>query len=327
MPVRLPFRQVVALDFEFSAPPGERPRRPVCMVARELHSGRLVRLWEDEFPSRPPFDTGADTLYIAFAIDAELGCHLALGWPLPTRLLDLRIEQLWATNNLQGKRSVVSLLSTLAHYGLDGIGSYEKETFRNLAIRGGPYTSEEREGLLNYCQGDVAALERLLPKMLPRIDLPRALIRGRYMAAVTRMQWYGVPIDAELLERLRTAWLPIQDRMIVEVDRAYGVYEGRSFRERRFVEYLRREQIAWPYLENGRLALDRETFRAMANVYPKLYPLYELRCNLGKLRLSELQVGGDGRNRAWLNPSARAPAATCQATPNSSLVRPSGCAA
>ena len=110
MPVRLPFRQVVALDFEFSALPGERPRRPVCMVARELHSGQLVRLWEDEFPSTPPFETGADTFYIAFAIDVELGCHLALGWPLPTRLLDLRIEQLWATNNLQGKRGVVSLL-------------------------------------------------------------------------------------------------------------------------------------------------------------------------------------------------------------------------
>ena len=78
---------------------------------------------------------------------------------------------------------------TLAHYGLDGIGADEKETFRNLAIRGGPYTEEEKAGLLDYCQGDVAALERLLPKMLPHIDLPRALIRGRYMAAVARMQW------------------------------------------------------------------------------------------------------------------------------------------
>ena len=31
--------------------------------------------------------------------------------------------------------------------------------------------------------------------MGPDIDLPRALIRGRYMAAVARMEWAGVPID------------------------------------------------------------------------------------------------------------------------------------
>ena len=31
--------------------------------------------------------------------------------------------------------------------------------------------------------------------MLPRIDLPRALLRGRYMAAAAAMEWNGVPID------------------------------------------------------------------------------------------------------------------------------------
>ena len=35
---------VWAADFEFAAPPGGRPV-PLCLVARELRSGRLVRLW------------------------------------------------------------------------------------------------------------------------------------------------------------------------------------------------------------------------------------------------------------------------------------------
>ena len=44
---RLPFRQVWAVDFEFEASPGERPV-PVCLVARELRSGELLRIWQDE---------------------------------------------------------------------------------------------------------------------------------------------------------------------------------------------------------------------------------------------------------------------------------------
>ncbi len=38
------FAEVWAVDFEFTAPAGERPT-PLCVVARELRSGRLVRLW------------------------------------------------------------------------------------------------------------------------------------------------------------------------------------------------------------------------------------------------------------------------------------------
>ena len=41
------FREVWAVDFEFVAPPGERPT-PVCLVARELKSGRTIRLWRDQ---------------------------------------------------------------------------------------------------------------------------------------------------------------------------------------------------------------------------------------------------------------------------------------
>src|SRR4051812_14912702 len=53
------FREVWLVDFEFQAPDGERPR-PVCMVARGLRSGRVLRLWRDELLDlrRPPFDIG-----------------------------------------------------------------------------------------------------------------------------------------------------------------------------------------------------------------------------------------------------------------------------
>src|SRR5438105_4204827 len=56
----LGFRQVWAVDFEFSAPPGERPA-PICMVARELLGGNTIRIFGENLTAtkEPPFDVGA----------------------------------------------------------------------------------------------------------------------------------------------------------------------------------------------------------------------------------------------------------------------------
>src|SRR5215472_10543873 len=87
----LPYREVWAVDFEFRAEPGENPE-PVCLVAWELHSGHKLRRWRDEFGANPPYPTDANTLFVAYYASAEIGCHLALGWPVPERVLDLFTE-------------------------------------------------------------------------------------------------------------------------------------------------------------------------------------------------------------------------------------------
>src|SRR3981189_902585 len=42
----LPFKEIWAVDFEFGSEPGENPG-PVCLVAWELKSGRMIRHWRD----------------------------------------------------------------------------------------------------------------------------------------------------------------------------------------------------------------------------------------------------------------------------------------
>src|SRR5262249_11887399 len=129
------------------------------------------------------------------------------------------------TNGMPTKNGS-GLLGALAYHGLDGIGTVEKEEMRELVLRGGPWTNAERKAILDYCEGDVAALTRLLRAMLPHIDLPRALLRGRYMVAVARMERNGVPIDTETLNRLRCHWSDIQDQLIAAIDANYGVFQG-----------------------------------------------------------------------------------------------------
>jgi DNA polymerase I len=300
MMATLPFAELWACDFEFSAAPGETPE-PVCLVAWELRSGRKVRLWRDAFGAAPPYPTGAQALFIAYFASAEVSCHLALGWPVPERVLDLFTEFRNRTNGVP-TGSGAGLLGALTFHGLDGIGAIEKEEMRTLVLRGEPWSDAERAAIFAYCESDVAALAQLLPAMLPEIDLPRALLRGRYMTAVARMEGTGVPIDTVTLGRLRRHWTDIQDRLIAEIDAEYDVFEGRTFKAGRFATWLKQVRIPWPRLASGRLDLSDNAFREGARAHPSVAPLRELRSALSEMRLSDLAVGRDGRNRTLLSP-------------------------
>ena len=159
----------------------------------------------------------------------------------------------------------------------------------------------ESAAIFRYCADDVVALERLLSAMLPRIDLPRALLRGRYMKAAAAIEFAGVPIDMPTLSLLRQYWTDIQDELIRAIDSDYGVYDGRSFRAERWAEYLATQSIPWPRLESGRLDLSDSAFRQGAKAYPAVSPIRELRSALSEMRLNDLAVGHDGRNRTILS--------------------------
>ena len=93
--------EVVVADFEFAQPPGDPPR-PICLVARELLSGRTHRLSGGDLLSRrhPPYPTGKDALFVTFFTPTEIACYIALGWQLPFNVLDLYVEFRNITNGL-----------------------------------------------------------------------------------------------------------------------------------------------------------------------------------------------------------------------------------
>src|SRR5262245_33196940 len=277
------FREVVVVDFEFTATPGNRPI-PVCLVAHELRSGRRFRLWQNQLGPTPPYATGPDVLFVAYYASAELGCYRVLGWPMPERILDPFTEFRNRTNGLPTPAGA-ALLGALTFFGLDGMGATEKKDMQEAIGNGtweGRFTPEQ---IVHYCEGDVVALGRLLSAMLPRIDLPRALLRGRYMAAAAAMEHHGTPIDVEMHELLRQGWDGIQDQLIAEIDREYGVFDGRTFKADRFARLLAAHGIPWPRTEGGRLVLDDDTFRQQAKAHPFLSPLRDLRSALSDLRL------------------------------------------
>ena len=223
-----------------------------------------------------PFSTNADCLYIAFFSSAEFSCHLALNWQLPTNVVDLYVENRNLTN---GQEMLLGngLLGALFHHGLSGVEHEEKVEMRDLAIRGGPWTDYEKRLLLDYCQSDVIATQKLFDPIIPNLDLQRALLRGRYMKAVAHMEANGVPINEKLHEKIVQNADAIRTNLIRTLGTEYGVYEREKFRTSLFEDYLKRSQILWPRLATGRPDLKDETFSYMALRYPKLKNLKLLR--------------------------------------------------
>ncbi|MEA3188530.1 MAG: polymerase [Chthoniobacter sp.] len=167
------FDEVWVEDFEFTQPPGWRPT-PLCYVARELRTSRLVRKWlvcpPNQRAGGPPYSLGDNSLVVTYFGAAEVMCRLALGWQLPPNHIDLYAEFRLLTCG-HPRPTGFGLVDALRWFGLDAMAAAEKEEMRALAMRDGPYTGQEQEALLAYCEEDVDATAKLALVMIERIYL------------------------------------------------------------------------------------------------------------------------------------------------------------
>jgi hypothetical protein len=203
---------------------------------------------------------GADAVFVAYFASAELGCFLALGWPPPVNVLDLYVEHRCETNGTATPCGD-GLTGALAMRGLAHIDPGEKEAMRRLVLDNAAWSDAEQTAILDYCASDVTALIALVPRMAPTIDWPRALLRGRYMTAAARMEWAGVPIDTATHARMVGSWDGIKRQLVAEIDVAFRVFDGLTFKSDRFRAYLQAAGIDWPRFPSGALVLDDVTFR------------------------------------------------------------------
>jgi len=314
----LPFRKIWAVDTEFYPGPGKAnggvdgdAPTPLCLVALELRSGRIVRLWQHEFGPFPPYRLDADAIVFGYMLSAEFGTHIARGWGRPACALDAYIEFRHYVNDGAAKakdrdKGFYSLAGALRYFLEDEIDTAHKKDMRDRIIAGPPFATQERQDIPQYCEDDTRGLARLIPHIVPTIrSLPHAMLRAEYQWAIAQQERRGVPFNLPLLTTIRRHWGGMQADLVRELDAPFGIYEFDAdgvphWRKERFKAFVQRNRMSWPAYDNGTLDETDQTFREMAARYPFIEPLRELRYSLSKLKLNDLQVGSDGRNRALL---------------------------
>jgi DNA polymerase-1 len=317
------FTTMVICDFEYEVADGDLPN-VLCMVAyvldENLRHVRTIRMWRGEFGSAPPFDTGPDTLFVAYSAWAEMTCFMTLGWKFPEHIFDQHTAYLAASNVLLPhnpdelrKRPRKRLSDACRAYGVEGWENIDKEAIAQ-DIGQGRWRDHGQEKVLEYCEEDVRASARLLRKQLvgrptlPPADVERVLHWSNYSAkAVAQIQARGMPIDVPLWNLVQENKAAVVQYLLRRFDPSYGserpIYtpEG-QWSDARFEAWLTSVGITvWPRLESGKIQIDSDAF-GLLSYLPGIEQLHALRDTLGVIVRARLPIGRDGRNRPSLFP-------------------------
>lgn len=327
------FGQVVVTDFEYEVAPGGLPN-VLCMVAhvldKNLRHVRTIRLWRGEFGKEPPFDTGPDTLFVAYSAWAEMTCFKVLGWKFPTYIFDQHTAYLAASNLLlpfnpdeERIKQKKGLAAACRAYGIEGWEQLEKKVIAE-DIGEGRWQKYGKEGVSTYCEEDVVNSVKLLRAQLrdrcdyrgytslPAADVERVLHWSNYSAkSIALIQARGIPIDMPLWNLVQENRVAVIWELLRQFDPSFGdvnsIYdlEGHWSHER-FKDWLiRRGILTWPHLESGALDTSGDAFRLMYHE-TGIENLHTLRDSVGFINKATLPIGPDGRNCPSLFPFSTA---------------------
>ena len=144
----------------------------------------IIDVFQFYIPGEPyspcPISLGPDSLLVAFAATAELKTMLSLWDRMPTRVLDLEME--WPSLNNEeymrdrlkngrakrGQPKSWAIFRPCRCWGFAPSMGFPlgprniKTKMRDSVLRGGPWTEEERQNILDYCAEDVYDTAALL---------------------------------------------------------------------------------------------------------------------------------------------------------------------
>ncbi|MCB1504852.1 MAG: hypothetical protein KDJ47_07735 [Hyphomicrobiaceae bacterium] len=266
---------------------GDGPPTPVYVAVLGLYAAEEIQIGMPELrrQRQPPYPTGPQALLVTIQAQDLAHVHHALGWRMPERVLDLTVEFLNMINGRNVPGGPV-LAGALIWFGLPAAP----------AIARGDEPDHVRRLL--------RLLADLFERMKPHLDWGRALLRGRYLMAVARIENTGIPVDASTLAWLSNNWRDFRASLISEINSSFGCYRAGQFQIEAFEAWLAMRGIDWPRNAFGRLDLGDEIFKERGRVHPDLRPLRELRATLNAFQASQVLVGRDGRSRTPLRPFA-----------------------
>jgi len=232
-----------------------------------------------------------------FVATAELGCFIELGWSHAGHVLDLYVEFRAHTNGLANPFGN-SLAGALSYLGIPSSDVCAKRRMQEMIAASSSFSDEERHAVLAYCEEDVRMTTKLLKRLWPIIDWPRALTRGHYMTCAASIEAGGVPVDVALIRRLAE----VREDVASSLKASSEFYEHGHLILQRVGDHIRRNHAEWPLTPTGKLKLDVDTLDTYAPYDSAISSFKRLQETLAQLRGEGVHAGSDGRSRAMLWP-------------------------
>jgi hypothetical protein len=229
-----------------------------------------------------------DHVWIAYNAQADLKCLIALGIDIrPLQVIDAMAEArmvtlthpaYWAENQ--------SLLASLQAFSVPAsTGWLEKDSVRNLILSKTEYSASDWEAICRYGPTDITPLPALMSRvsavhrqLSSPITLDEMLQRGDYVKAVAMLSFRsrGFPVDEARLQHIYGNSKAIRCRLIESAACAYGpiYWDDYSWSHEGFREMVNARRYAWETTPSGRLRLDNAHFKAQAQRYTQLMPVF-----------------------------------------------------
>jgi len=297
------FAQVWLVEFAYEKD-ADGNLRPLFLTAIEVHSKSLLQLSADDMQAlaHPPYRVDDCCLFVSYLATDAMRCHLFLGWELPFHVYDPYIEYLQRTNGERSTRAW-DIFTTLPSLGADVAVALRKSDVRETSLDDRRQRDAGDDLAVSQSLRTATNMHAAITGMDPTLDISHAVLRGRFLKVVARMEHRGIPVDKHAISLLKLNWKRIKEELVRVIDADFGFYEGVHFRTSLFAEWLSREGIEWPEdASSRRLKFDDEAFKTQSRIYPKLEPIRQLRKTLSQMRELKIEVGADGRSRSFHYP-------------------------
>jgi len=331
--IRESFSRVLVEDSEFVFDTTKTTRkRVVCFVYIDVFTGEKFRYWENKLGSSPRHFDYDEVLLINYNATAEVGSHLKQLHGKPRNVWDALIENYRLYKNVRYGKGANTLLATAEFYGIeDRISEKEKDDNVKLIVENETYTLEQQKQILDYCESDTELLRKIFIKQVEDIqdknklktesdfkkELWQILNRGTALSCVSQVERNGIPIDNPLLNKFRTYWPHVKNKLIRRYNKDLGVFtDDLVFNHAKFNELIIKNGLAdrWIRMKNGNFTTNKNYLRKFLRI-PFIKKLMEIRTFQNMTKLVNYKIGDDGRARTSLNFFN---AITGRATPSSS---------
>jgi len=306
------FDHLVVFDFEFRQDirhKGEKPD-PICAVYKDIITQKTFKAYGLSLKVIP-FDP-KKSLFICYNAVAEASCLKVLGCKIPEYWWDCFVEnkKLYQGRVSDAKGSW-AMLTAANRYGIETMTEDRKKWEIEQIL-----TNPEHpiESILEYCEKDVIATEKLFIEQLKDIErhfdnkgpleiIQHGLFHGRSMAAMAEIECNGMPIDNKLYDEINNNFPLIKEKIINDFNSKYPVYENGKFSMKKFKAFIDSLGLLqqWPRTPSGALSITEKNIYNFAQSYPEINEFYFVKEFVESQKLKGFVVGPDGRARTSLN--------------------------